>query len=152
MWEVLHYVWPSCRGMAKQTGDSKSGLPQKHTRFENARTPHRSVAAGISNGSIDFLKCWQSATTYSISGTSLVQVRFQLECLLGRLLGRLWSLESLFLVLVIPVIVVAAWPKVGDRPHDANLNLTKTEIRKYPDLDKTRVTRSFAALLLISSW
>ena len=55
------------------------------------------VAAGISDGSINFLKCRRSAVTNSVGAASLVQVHFQLECLLG----HLWNLESLFFVLAI---------------------------------------------------
>ena len=91
------------------------------------------MAAGISDGSIET----QSATTYSIGAASLVQVRFQLECLLGRLC--LWSLEPLFLVLVIPAIVVAARPKVGDRPHHAHCASPKRKYVSNPDLHYTYV-------------
>ena len=55
------------------------------------------VAAGISDGSIDFLKRRQSATTYSVGAAFLAQAHFQP----GSLLVRLRSLDSLFFVLTI---------------------------------------------------
>ena len=63
----------------------------------------------------------------------------------GSLLVRLWSLESIFLVLAI-------LPSFSDRPHDVHCASPKRKYVSNQDLDGTGVTRSFAASPLISSW
>ena len=152
MWEVVtltqNALWSS-RDLAAEEWPSEQVMTKavclKMLKVRRCRNPSPfwgaficeaevMVAAGISDCSMDFLKCRQSTTTYSIGAAFLVQVHFQT----GSLLVRLWSLESLFLVLVIlPSFIfchrlfshVAAWPKVWQTARRA-LGLTKTEIRK----------------------
>ena len=88
MWEVklyTHALRTPFDLMAKRTGDGESGLPQKRLRCQNP-SPFRgeaTFAAGISDGSIDFLKRRQSTTTYSVGAAFLAQVHFQPGSLCG---------------------------------------------------------------------
>ena len=84
----------------------------------------------LNHGSTIFLKCQQSAKTYSVGTNFLVQVHFQL----GSLLGHLWSLESLFLVLaILPLFIFSCSRMTWSRWQTAwhALHLTKTEIRGF---------------------